>query len=134
MPRDNGTGAAPTVRLVRPWPDRLTPSEALVALIYSESALPITPIYLWNHVSGTILKFFFFKVVNNNKYFSYVVDSIIFGISVPDYHSRTVESKSLRLFWNFSIFCLLYIHINNNKFTCDKFKSAKFGFNIFDVF
>ena len=26
-----------------------------------------------------------------------------------------------------------YIHINNNKFTYDKFKSAKFGFNIVDM-
>ena len=28
----------------------------------------------------------------------------------------TLESKSLGSFWNFSIFCLLYIHINNNKY------------------
>ena len=56
--------------------------------------------------------------------------SIIFGISVLDYPSRTVESKSLRLFWNFGIFCLLYIHINNKKFTYDKFKTEKFGFSI----
>ena len=31
------------------------------------------------------------------------------------------------------MFCLLYIHINNNKFTYDKFKSAKFGFSIVDM-
>ena len=47
-------------------------------------------------------------VVNNNKYLSYVVDNIIFGISVPDYPSRTVESNSLRLSWNFCIFCIVY--------------------------
>ena len=29
---------------------------------------------------------------------------------------------------------LLYIHINNNRFTYDKFKSPKFGFNILDMF
>ena len=40
---------------------------------------------------------------------------------------------TLRSFWNFSVFCLLYIHINNDKFTYDKFKTAKFGFSIFDV-
>ena len=71
----------------------------------------------WNHVSGTILKFVYYLVVNNNKYLLHDVDSIIFGINVLDYPSRTVESKSLRLFCNFNIFCLLYIHINNNKFT-----------------
>ena len=32
------------------------------------------------------------------------------------------------------VFCLLYIHRNNNKFTYDKFKSAKFGFSMFDIF
>ena len=64
----------------------------------------------------------------------HLVDNIIFGISVPDYPSRAVESNSLRSFWNFGIFCLLYIHINNNKFTYDKFKTAKFGFSIFDMF
>ena len=40
---------------------------------------------------------------------------------------------SLRLFWNFNIFCLLYIHINNIKFTYDKLESVKFGFSIFDA-
>ena len=84
-------------------------------------------------VSGTILKFVYFLIVNNNKYLPYVVDNIIFGISVPVYPSRTVESNTLRLYWNFSIFCLLYIHINNNKFTYDKFKTAKFGFSIFGI-
>ena len=77
----------------------------------------------------TILKLVYFLVVNN-KYLPHVVDNIIFGISVP---SRTVESNSLRSFWNFCIFCLLYTHINNNKFTYDKFKSAKFGFSIVDI-
>ena len=52
------------------------------------------------------LVYFLFK--KTNKYLPYVVDDIIFGISVPDYPSRTVESNSLRSFWNFSIFCLLY--------------------------
>ena len=88
----------------------------------------------WNHASGTILKFVYFLVVNNNKYLSCVVDNIMFRTSVPDYPSRTVESNSLRLFWNFCIFCLLYIHIDNNKFIFHKFKSAKFGFNILDMF
>ena len=89
------------------------------------------PLYIpWNHISGTILKFVYLLFVNNNKYLSQLVHIIIFGISVPDYPSRTAENKSTRLFWNFCIFCLLYIHINNNKFTYDKFKSAKFGFSI----
>ena len=54
----------------------------------------------WNTASGTILKFVYLLVVSNNKYLSYVVDSIIFGISVPDYPSRTVESTFLEQFWN----------------------------------
>ena len=104
------------------------------ALIKSECAYPIAPVEplkprFWNNYEICLL-----LVVNNNKYSSHVVDIITFGISVPDYHSRTVESKPLRLHWNFSIFCLLYIHINNNKFTYDKFKSAKFGFSILDMF
>ena len=75
------------------------------------SRYPNMFIWCW---SVTILKFVYFLVVNNNKYLSYIVDNIIFGISVllfsvySDYPSRTVESKSLRLFWNFSKFCLPY--------------------------
>ena len=37
------------------------------------------------HVSRIILKFVYFLVVNSNKYSSHVVDTIIFGISVPDF-------------------------------------------------
>ena len=58
--------------------------------------LPVVnrPYYGCMHLSYYLL------VVNNNKYLSYVVDNIIFGISVPDYLSRTVESNSLRIFCN----------------------------------
>ena len=77
----------------------------ILALITSESAHPITPVEplkpcFWNN-SEICLPL----VVNKNKYLPHVVDNIIFKISVSDYPSRTVESKSLRLFWNFSIFC-----------------------------
>ena len=62
--------------------------------------------------SHSYQKFVYFYAVNNNKYFSHVVDKlpkiIIFGISVPDYPSRTVESNPLRSFWNFSILFTLY--------------------------
>ena len=78
--------------------------------------------------SSTILKFVQFLVVNNNNnnYLPHVVDDIMFRISVSDYPSRTVESNSLRLFGNFSIFCLLYVHIvNSTKFTYDKSKNCK---------
>ena len=44
------------------------------------------------------MKFVYFLVVNNNKYLSHVVDNIIFGISVPDYPSRTVEITFLGQF------------------------------------
>ena len=32
-----------------------------------------------------------------------------------------------------SVYFVYFIHINNNKFTYDKIKSAKFGFNILDM-
>ena len=105
----------------------------LLTISYSESASSITAVEPLKPRFYTILKFVYFFVVNNNKYLSYVVDNIIFGISVPDYPSITVESNSLRSFLNFSKFCLLYIHINNNKFTYYKFKSAKFGFSMVDM-
>ena len=105
----------------------------LLTISNSESAYPITPVVTLKPRFWGNSVFVYILVVKNNKYVSYFVDNIIFGISVPDYPSRTVESNSLRLFWNFCIFCLLDIHINN-KFTYDKFKSAKFGFSIFDMF
>ena len=94
----------------------------LLKISYSESVYPIIPVKLLNHVSGTILKFVHLLVVNNNKYLSHVVDSIIFRISVPDYPSRTVESKSLRLFCNLVYFVYfifiqttIYLHMTNSK-------------------
>ena len=57
----------------------------LLTISYSESMFPNTPVKPLNQVSGTILEFVYFLVINNNKYLSYVVDNIKFGISVPDY-------------------------------------------------
>ena len=105
-----------------------------LTLSNSESAYLITPVVTLKPRFWDNSVFVYILVVNNNKYLSYVVDNIIFGISVPDYPNRTVESKSLRLFCNFGVFCLFYIHINNNEFTYDKFKSTKFGFSILDMF
>ena len=52
--------------------------------------------------------------------------------SVTDYPSRTVESNSLRLFWNFCIFCLLYIHINNKNLhmTNSKLRNSDSAYSI----
>ena len=55
-------------------------------------------------VSGTILKFIYFSVLNNNKYLPHVVDNIIFGIRILGYPSRTVETRFLGEFWNLITF------------------------------
>ena len=98
-----------------------------LTLSNSESAYLIIPVATLKPRFWDNSVFVYIIVVNNNKYLSYLVDNIIFAISVPNYPSRTVESNSLRLFWNFCISCSLYIHINNTKFTYDKFKTAEFG-------
>ena len=106
----------------------------LLTISYSESAYPITPVVTLKPCFWDNSVFVYILVVNNNKYLSYVVDNIIFGISVPDYPSRTVETNSLRIFWNFCISCLLYIHINNNKFTYNNIINLhkhKSSFNLF---
>ena len=41
------------------------------------------------------------------------------------WHPITLAKLLKPRFWENSEICLLYIHINNNKFTNDKFKSAK---------
>ena len=94
----------------------------MLTTLYSESAFPITLVEpskprFWYKSEICLL-----LTVNNNKYLSYVVDSIIFGISVPDYPSRTVESKSLRLYWNFRyfvyfifIYTTIKLHMANSK-------------------
>ena len=89
-------------------------------IIFGISVLitPVEPLEprFWDN--SEICKYLF---VNNNKYLSYFVDIIIFGISEPDYLSRTIQSKSLRLFRNFSIFCLssykqqINLHMTNSK-------------------
>ena len=76
----------------------------LLTIFYSESAYPITLVEALKPRFWEILKSVHFLVVNNNKYLTYVVDNIIFGISEPDYPSRTVESKYLRLFCNLGYF------------------------------
>ena len=106
----------------------------ILTLIKSESAHPITPVEWLKPRFWESSEICSLLAVNNNKYSPHFVDNLIFRINVPDYPSRTVESDSLRLFWNFCIFCLLYIHINNNKFTYDKFKTVKFGFSILNMF
>ena len=58
---------------------------------------------------------------------NYVRSSIFYPV-------RTVERNSLESFWDFGMFCLLYIHINNNKFTYDEFQTEKFEFIIFNMF
>ena len=60
----------------------------LLTISYSESANPITPVEplkprFWGNSESV-----YFLVVNNNKYLSYFVDTIIFGISEPDYPSN----------------------------------------------
>ena len=70
----------------------------LLKISYSESAYPITLVEtlkprFWDNSEVCSL-----LVVNNNKYVSCVAENFIFGISVPDYSSRTVESTFLGQF------------------------------------
>ena len=69
-----------------------------MTISYSESAYPITPVEPLKPRFYTILKFVYFLFINNNKYLVHVVDSMIIGISVPDYPSRTVETTLLAQF------------------------------------
>ena len=55
-------------------------------------------------VSNTFLKYVCYLFVNNNKNLRHVVDNIIFGVSVLDYPSRTVETT----FLHNSEICLLF--------------------------
>ena len=78
--------------------------DMLLTISYSESASSITPVEPLKPHFYTILKFVYFLVVSNNKYLQHAVDNNIFGISVSDYPSRTLESKFLRLFCNLVYF------------------------------
>ena len=44
------------------------------------------------------------------KFSPYIVDNIIFGISIPDYPSRTVESNS-RDYFGISVYFVYFIFI-----------------------
>ena len=59
----------------------------------------------------------------------------IFGISVPDIPPVEQLKATLYDYLGNSVYFVyfIYIHINNVKFTYDKFKTAKFGFHIFDT-
>ena len=59
---------------------------------------PITPVEplkarFWDNSEICLL-----LVVNNNKYVSCTIENFIFGISVPDYPSRTVETTLMAQF------------------------------------
>ena len=41
--------------------------------------------------------------------------------------NQNITKSNISLYPISTVFCLLYIHINNIKFTYDKFKTAKFG-------
>ena len=104
----------------------------ILALIKSESAYLITPVEplkprYWNNS-----EFVYFLVVNNNKYLPHVVDNIIFGISVPDYPSRTVESKSLRLLCNLVYFVyFIFIETTMNLYmTNSKVRNSDSAYSI----
>ena len=59
---------------------------------------------------------------------------LAFITSESAYPITPVEPLKAILCDSFGIsFCLLYIHINKNKLTYDKFKRGKFGFSILDI-
>ena len=63
-----------------------------------ESAYLITPVVTLKPRFWDNSVFVYILVANNNKYLPHVVNNIIFGISVPDYPSRTVETTFLGQF------------------------------------
>ena len=69
-----------------------------LTLSNSKSAYLITPVVTLKLRFWDISVFVCILVVNNYKYLSYVVDNIIFRISVPDYPDRKVETTFLLQF------------------------------------
>ena len=72
-------------------------------------------------------------MVSNNEYLLLTI-----SYSEATYSITPVEQLKASLYDHFCIseyfVYFIYIHINNNKFTYDKYKTAKFGFSVFDVF
>ena len=88
----------------------------LLTMSYSESANPITPVEpLKSRFSD------YSEIVYNLFLKTTIMYLMLWTVSYsesPVSLSRTVESTSLRLLWNFRIFCSRYIHTNSHKFIC----------------
>ena len=94
----------------------------ILALITSESAHPITPVEplkpRFYHNSEICLLLF----VNNRNIYHILLTISYSELAYPITPVESLKATLYRSFWNFIVFCLLYIDINNNKFTYDKFK------------
>ena len=85
--------------------------------IHGFSGIKFLDIFRGTSIS-LVFKICLLFIRKQQKFLSYVVNNIIFGIHVPDYPwIRTIESNALRSFWNFSIFATLYsyLHMTNSK-------------------
>ena len=83
----------------------------ILALIYSESAHPITPIYLLKLRSGTILKFLYFLVVNNNNYSSLLLTISYSGSAYPIIPVELLKATLYDHFGLTILFLLIYTYI-----------------------
>ena len=70
----------------------------LLKISYSGSTYPITPVEPLKARFRDNSEICLLLVVNNNKYLSCVVDNVIFGNSVANYPSGTVETTFLAQF------------------------------------
>ena len=104
----------------------------MFALIKSES-VPIRSDYPSRTVDATFLgQFWNLFTFSRKQQQIFITCRWHYHISVPDYPNRTVKSKSLRIFCNFSLFCLLYDHTNtiNLHMTNSKLRNSDSAYSI----
>ena len=70
--------------------------------------------------------------LNNNKYF-HILLTISYSESAHPINPIEPLKAGLYDYFRISVYFVYFRFTYNNKFTSDKFKTAKFGFSIFDI-